>query len=148
MASLRLLAWPELVNHFDGADNVVVEFANFLCRNPVLSAFSAACFMRLVATDVGREDSEAKDIANVTRVCVFRVPVSRNGDGVILRQHWVENRLPRQARREALPPGITNEIEFLLPNRPEQCYRLLNDHGSSSAIAARRALMRKAFAFS
>src|SRR5262249_29615440 len=112
------------------SNNVVVEFGQFFGRDPIFSAFAASHFVRLILVDVGPEHSETKDITNVSRVQVFDVPIAGNADGVVFCKHRIKKRLGWQSRREPLPSGITNEVEFFLANRPEQHDSFLSGHGN------------------
>jgi hypothetical protein len=85
---------------------MVVKLPEFLGRDPIFAVPMAPGVMRLVSVQVALPNVEPKDVADEIGVRVLGVPVPGDRHGVILGQYRVEDRLPDEAGREALPPGI------------------------------------------
>src|SRR5205823_4386298 len=125
-----------------------VEFVELFSPNPILLQLRAPSFVRLVSSEVFFANREAQDISHETGVRIFRVPIPRNPNGILLRQYRVEDRLPFQSRRKPLPIQVPNQVKFRLADGAKKKDGFIGIHGSLSPSAARRALTRNSFAFS
>jgi len=84
------------------ANQVLIEFSQFLGGYPILLETLATRILNLVS----RQKFPAyRKTGDIPRTGGWNIPVASNLDGVFFAQHWVEDRLIRQPRRERPKTG-------------------------------------------
>src|SRR5919202_5274146 len=123
--SRLVLARFEAVDQVDGPDEAGVEGVQLLGRHPVLAVLAAARGPDRVPLQERSSDAEAGDVAAGAGGWIPRVPLAGDLDGVRLIQDRVEDRLPRQARRERAPAAGLDQRELLRSDGTVQRHQLV-----------------------
>src|SRR4051812_20061422 len=103
----------------DLADDRSVEGSHFVRGNPVFQMHGPADILNLVFVQKRTPHIET---CNVTGAAGRNVPVSSNFDGIVFREHGIENWLVREPRREFPHSAFLDQFKFSRSNRTPQRY--------------------------
>src|SRR5215471_19396281 len=106
-------ASTELGYDFDLANDGFVERSEVLSRNPVLQVMFPPCLLHLIAIQKRLGDEKTRDVSPAAG---RRVPITSDLHRVGFAQHWIKDRLFRQAWRKGAHPGLPDQVEFLGPD--------------------------------
>lgn len=100
------------------ADKMTIELIQVFGWNPVLQRHLVGYRLDFVMGEKLIAYLKTSDIANEIVIWVGRVPVPSDSIGIVLRQHWIKNRLPLDSRWEFGKTRLRDLRKFLFSNWP------------------------------
>jgi hypothetical protein len=116
-ATAMLLSNPKVSNYLNRTFNVLIQFIQLRCGNPIFTMARIADNMNIEPTQEVRSNVEFQNVALEARSFIFRVPVSGDLNGILFVQDRIKERLGRQARRETSKFSTSNQFQLFSADR-------------------------------